>query len=179
MRPPFKNLKLKMQNSKLGFEDFRVLIERVCFLLKKDFQDSLLSFAVFGSVAKGQANILSDIDILIVYRKSDFDPLERFVSILRELREDETYSSLQKKGVLADPYPVFLSEEELKRHPWILLDLIEDSVIIYDKANLLKNTLEEIKERLVNLGAKKIILSDGSWYWDLKPDWKPGEVIEI
>ena len=34
-------------------------------------------------------------------------------------------------------------------------------------------------ERLLELGAKKVSLPDGSYYWDLKPDWKPREVIEI
>jgi len=29
------------------------------------------------------------------------------------------------------------------------------------------------------LGSRKVILGNGSWYWDLKPDWKPGEVIEL
>ena len=29
------------------------------------------------------------------------------------------------------------------------------------------------------MGAKRIGLDDGSWYWDLKPDYKPYEVIEL
>ncbi len=35
------------------------------------------------------------------------------------------------------------------------------------------------RNRLQELGAKKVSLPDGSYYWDLKPNWKPKEVIEI
>jgi len=29
------------------------------------------------------------------------------------------------------------------------------------------------------LGSKRVFLTDGSWYWDLKPDLRIGEVFEI
>ncbi|KKK51182.1 hypothetical protein LCGC14_3117490, partial [marine sediment metagenome] len=44
---------------------------------------------------------------------------------------------------------------------------------------ILDKRLFSLKKRLQELGAEKISLSDGSYYWDLKPDWKPREVIEI
>jgi hypothetical protein len=43
----------------------------------------------------------------------------------------------------------------------------------------LENEFKAIKEKLKKLGSKKVVLPDSSWYWDLKPDMKPGEVIEI
>jgi hypothetical protein len=29
------------------------------------------------------------------------------------------------------------------------------------------------------LGSRRVYLADGSWYWDLKPDFRPGEVVEL
>jgi hypothetical protein len=29
------------------------------------------------------------------------------------------------------------------------------------------------------LGSRRVYLADGSWYWDLKPDFRFGEVVEI
>lgn len=168
-----------MKNLKLGFQDFKPLLEKLFSLLKENFGDSLLSFAVFGSMVREKVKPLSDIDILIIYKRKDFDPIEKFISILMKLRHDKRYIDLQKKGFLGEPSPVFLSKEELKRHPWILLDLIDESIIFYDNEDILKNTLKIVKERLTTLRAKRYRLSQGRWFWDLKPDWKPGEVVEL
>ena len=39
--------------------------------------------------------------------------------------------------------------------------------------------LEAVRQRLRQLGSRRIERPDGSWYWDLKPDWRPGETIEL
>jgi hypothetical protein len=32
---------------------------------------------------------------------------------------------------------------------------------------------------MAELGSRRVELADGSWYWDLKPDWRPGEVVDL
>jgi hypothetical protein len=32
---------------------------------------------------------------------------------------------------------------------------------------------------MAELGSRRIELPDGGWYWDLKPDWRPGEVVDL
>ncbi|MBU4373093.1 MAG: hypothetical protein KJ714_01360 [Euryarchaeota archaeon] len=61
----------------------------------------------------------------------------------------------------------------------IFLDMIDASVILYDKNGFFKNRLKELKDRLLELGSKKIVLEDKTWYWSLKPDLKLGEVFEL
>jgi len=39
--------------------------------------------------------------------------------------------------------------------------------------------LLELKMRLLKLGAKRIFIDKERWYWDLKPDYKFGEVIAV
>ena len=36
-----------------------------------------------------------------------------------------------------------------------------------------------LRKRLDELKARRIYLKNGTWLWDLKPDIKPGEVVEI
>ena len=37
----------------------------------------------------------------------------------------------------------------------------------------------ELERRLKALKARKVQLPSGRWYWDLKPDYRLGEVVEI
>jgi hypothetical protein len=57
--------------------------------------------------------------------------------------------------------------------------MVDHGRILYDPAGKLAATFSELKDRLRKLGSERIVLPDGSWYWDLKPDWHPGEVIEL
>ena len=43
----------------------------------------------------------------------------------------------------------------------------------------LRRKLEQLRARLKELGSRRIELDDGSWYWDLKPDLQPGEVVTL
>jgi hypothetical protein len=74
---------------------------------------------------------------------------------------------------------IILSEEEAMENRNIFLDMLDASVILYDKNNFFKNRLKELNKRLLQLGSKKIVLEDKTWYWNLKPDSAPGEVIEL
>jgi len=59
------------------------------------------------------------------------------------------------------------------------LDIMDHGLILKDERGFLRDLIQRFKERLREMGAKKIIHKDGSWAWDLKPDWRPGEVIEV
>lgn len=59
----------------------------------------------------------------------------------------------------------------------VMLD--KDLAILYDTNNFFKNRLSELKNRLVQLGSKKVTLDDDTWYWNLKPDIEAGEIIEL
>jgi hypothetical protein len=71
---------------------------------------------------------------------------------------------------------IILTPDEVKKHPPILLDIVEDGTILYDDNDFLFSIIDEVKGRLKRLGAKRIQLEHG-WYWLLKPDAKFGEEI--
>jgi len=157
----------------------RPLLGRLLALLQAEFGDDLLAVALFGSVARGHGGPLSDLDLLIVHRGPREAALDRFLEVTRELRDGPEYKRLMTEGFLPDPYPVFLSVDELERHPWLLLDVVDHGIILFDPQGRLGDELRRVGQRLADLGARKVTLPDGTWYWDLKPDWKPGETVEI
>lgn len=165
----------------IGYDTYKVLLDNIVELLKFHFGEDFLSCALFGSVARNEALPQSDIDLLIVHQSCGYRPMERFLKVLRDLEKDKEkeYKRLKKDGFLPDPYPVFLDEKELEKNPLILLDVLDHGIILYDHDGILEKRLFSFKKRLQELGAKKVSLPDGSYYWDLKPDWKPKEVIEI
>ena len=52
-------------------------------------------------------------------------------------------------------------------------------MILYDPASVLERELDAVRRRMAELGSTRVELPDGSWYWDLKPDWRPGEVVDL
>lgn len=163
----------------LGYKECKELLRRLILLLKGELGDELLAVALFGSVARGKAGKESDVDLLVVYEGKRVRIDKMFREIVLTLREGEEYKALQAEGFLPDVFPVFMDLSKLRRHPWLLLDIADHGIILLDKGGILKKELKKIKKRLKELGSRKVVLEDGSWYWDLKPDWKPGEVIEL
>jgi hypothetical protein len=74
--------------------------------------------------------------------------------------------------------PVFKTPAELTQGSLLLLDMTEDAVILYDPQAFLKQTLARFAARLRSLGARRIWRGN-AWFWDLKPSFQPGDVIEL
>lgn len=174
------NGELAMRPSeKLSFDRCRGLLDRLLADLQARAGESLLAVALFGSVARGEGGRTSDLDLLIVHRADSAAILHEFVMSVLALRHSGEYLQLREDGFLPDPYAVFMTTAQLGRHPWILLDVLDDGIVLLDREGLLQRELDRVRERLNELRARRVVAADGTWYWDLKPDWKPGEVIEL
>ena len=90
----------------------------------------------------------------------------------------QAYRRLRSEGRSAFISDVYLTPEEAESHPPILLDVADHGVIAYDREAFLAGVLEDIRERLKQLGARRVRARKG-YYWVLKPDAKPTEVVEI
>lgn len=163
----------------IDYQKYSILLSKTLNAMKSIYGRDLLSVALFGSVARGEAGPTSDIDLLVVTKKLPYEPMQKFLEVLRILQKDPEFIKLRKEGLWPDPYPLFLNEEELNKRALILLDILDHGIILYDEHGFLKEALDRLKKKLKALGSKKITLPDGTWYWDLKPDWKPGEIIEL
>ncbi|UCD72018.1 MAG: nucleotidyltransferase domain-containing protein [Syntrophobacterales bacterium] len=166
-----------------GFEFYKGMLERFLELLKQTFGDSLVSLVLYGSVARGDAEADSDIDLLLILR----DPpnnyhrrLDQVLGVQSDLEREEVYKRMRERLDI-EPFlsHIILSKEEADENRYIYLDMVEDAKILYDRDNFFAQRLKVIKKRLRELHSKRVWLEDGTWYWDLKPDLKPGEVFTL
>ena len=161
--------------------EYRELISEYFEAVKDHFKDRLVSVCVFGSVAKGEAAPESDIDVLTVAEglPQDIGSRIRETTPLRlRVSEGDGHRRLRKLGRCASISEVILTPAEVERHPPILLDVVGEGVILYDRDGFLRRTLDSIAKRLKELGARKVVTEKGH-FWILKPDLRPGEVVEI
>ncbi len=161
-------------------EEYYKIVDRLKELLINYYKERLISIVIFGSVAKDTFRPDSDIDLLIIARNLVKGRLKR----VKEFEENvECYlegyiKTLAKNGIHPYISPVIKTPEEVEYGSPLFLDMTEDAKILYDKDNFFHDYIEKLKKRLSILGAKRIPFK-GGYYWDLKPDYKPGDVIEL
>lgn len=158
---------------------YQDLAEQLCHACKQHYGTRLVSVALFGSVARGTPQFDSDLDVLIVAddlaqgrmrRAREFERIEAALA--------PTLDSMRLSGIAVELSPVFKTPAEIEQGSPLLLDMTEDATILYDRAGFLAQALASLSARLGRLGARRIWLGS-AWYWDLKPDFRPGEVIEL
>lgn len=160
-------------------ETLKSLAEKYAQLAKENLGANLVSVALFGSVARGEAKPTSDIDLLIVCEDLPKGMFKRhaFLEPVREQLQGDL-EWLWKQGVYADFTELVYTKDEANRFHWVYLDMLEDAVILYDENGFLRGVFEKLRKRLKELGAQRRMLGKIRYY-DLKPDLMPGEVIEL
>ncbi len=146
------------------------------------YGENLLSAVVFGSAAREDFQKGSDLDLLIILRENKDSMgkrIDEFMKLFREIRNSIEFSSAKSCGLPHKIEPVILTLEEFKLHPPLLLDLTTDAKILIDEKDIFSNEIDLLKKSLQEIGAKKVFLRDGRWYWVLKPGIKWGEKVVI
>ncbi len=128
---------------------FDQLTQRIAAAAQKIYGDRLVSVVLYGSVARGTMRHDSDIDLLIVARDLPAGRLNR-------VREFEAVEEAV--------------EEHVKR--------AAGARVLYDRQGFFAQRLARLRDRLSELGAKRV-WKGNAWYWDLKPDYRQGEVFEL
>jgi predicted nucleotidyltransferase len=140
----------------------------------------VISLALYGSVARGTARADSDVDLLVVIEDGRplRDAFDVMLSIERAPKVREELSYLRQFGIRTHLSLLPLSVAQLRQHPPILLDLVEDAIVLFDDGTL-QRELEALRGRLRELGAKRVFIGKGKWYWDLMPNYRPGMEVEL
>jgi hypothetical protein len=56
--------------------------------------------------------------------------------------------------------------------------MIAEAKIFFDKEGFFESVLRKVAGRLKELGAKKVLVGK-MWYWDLKPNYRAGDIFEL
>ncbi len=143
------------------------------------WRERLYAVVLFGSVARGEARICSDIDILIVAaglpngrlaRQRCLDAIDALVEPDRE--------AMRQRGIMTDFSPVLKTPEEAARLTPLYFDMIQDADILYEKDDFFSSVLERLRIAFQRLGSRR--LQKGRVrYWELKPDYVQMEEFSI
>ncbi len=147
--------------------------------LRRTLGNDLISVVLYGSVARGEAAPYSDIDLLIV---SDGLPEGRFAKrkVLKQARAlmAEQKDALFQSGIWSNFSEIIKTREEAQKRNYLYLDISEDAAILFDKDNFFEKLLTEFRAWLKQMGSIRRVYK-GHRYWDLKPDFKAGDTIEL
>ena len=156
------------------FEDILISFRDACLHV---YEERIVSLCVFGSVAAQTMRPDSDIDVLVVCNglpNGRIARIREFEAV--DLLCEETLEQAKRQGVYTVFSPMIKSLDEVLQGSPVFLDMTNTSRIILDRGEFLRNYLDRFKNRLSDLGAKRVQFG-GGYYWILKPNLKPGEEI--
>jgi predicted nucleotidyltransferase len=158
---------------------FARLVDACAEACRTVYGDRLVSMAVFGSVGRGAARPDSDIDLLIVASPlpdGRIPRMQEFEQVEVVLRDDLLAAA--RDGVATRLSPIVRTPAEVDAGSPLLLDMVDDAQILLDRDGFLAGVLQRLRERLAARGARRVWRGN-AWYWDLMPDYRPGDVFDL
>lgn len=157
----------------------RRLADTYAAQLQSTLGERLVSVVLFGSVARSDPSATSDIDLLIV---ADGLPPGQFARKRLLTDADAALEPMlqaaEAAGIETRLARIVRTRREAERSIPLYLDMTEDAVLLVDRDGFFAAILERVRQSLRRLGSRRI-RHGRTWSWDLKPDFKPGDVVEI
>lgn len=151
------------------------LAKRYASKAKEALGDQIVSVALFGSVARGQAGPGSDIDLFVVLQEAHSGMLSRR-RLLDPVRQSLTpeLEMFWKQGIYVDFVEVIRTRSEARKFHPLYLDMSREAILLYDRDRFLETLLAMLKKQLERDGAERKIMGN-FWYWDLSGSSIPEE----
>jgi len=83
-----------------------------------------------------------------------------------------------RQGIVTEVSTKLKTPAEAAQFTPLYLDLTEDALILYDRDGFFQGVLDRLRQKLAALGARRIRQGQIQ-YWQLKPDYRWGEVFEL
>jgi predicted nucleotidyltransferase len=144
------------------------------------YGERLVALAVFGSWARGAATPASDLDLLVVAEPL---PPSRMKRVREFLPVDDATRAVrsrvwQDEGQEIELAPVFKTPAELAAGSPLYLDMTLWRVVLVDRGAVFESFIAGLRQRMQALGSRRVPFKGGA-FWDYKPDFRPGEVVEL
>lgn len=121
------------------------LISEIEEKVKAHYKDRLVSLVIFGSVAKGKATPVSDVDLLIVLEDKPESSFKTYMDFYENVESKLKY--IDDIGLRLSP--IFLKKSSLKEEiPWLWNT---EFIVLYDKNGFFREflkRLERFKKRI-------------------------------
>ena len=164
---------------KIPQQEYSPLAEEFVSESLKFLGDDLLGIVLYGSIARGEANENSDMDVLLVARDlpGSFATRVEYLYPMKRSCRDAQIELWREKAIYCSIqiYPLLPDELEVFRP--LFLDITTDGKVLFDRVGLMEEKLEEWRRKLSEVRARKVVLPNRSWYWDLGVERE--EVVEI
>jgi len=154
-------------------------VQKLLAVCRQFYGGRLISFCLFGSIARGTVTPTSDVDFLLVIEPLPDGRLQRvkeFEHVESTLAAEK--SELRKQGVSLELSPIFKRPFEVQQGSLLFLDILEDGKMLFDRDNFLKDYLTGWEKKLRAQGAHRVMRGEG-WHWVLKEPFQFGEEIEL
>lgn len=160
-------------------QQFEQIAHALLLRAREHYGEDFITFAVYGSVARGTATAESDLDLLLVVKNLPQGRMPRIDAFTAHV-ENPPLPPIVFAG--AD-YPLRVSAvlktpEEVAMGSLLFLDMTEHCLLLHDEGDFFANYLNGLKAKMRSWGSEKRY-TGGGYYWILKPDIKPGEKIEL
>lgn len=147
--------------------------------IKKHYGSRLVSLAIYGSYARQEARLNSDLDLFIVLTdfagKSRGKTTEDFIQhIERPLKE--LSAKCWEENIQMEISPMIFRREQAAHFLPLYLDMVEHHKMIVDQDDFLKNILKHTEEKMKKWGSVKEYVGK-QWYWQICPGLKWGEKL--
>jgi hypothetical protein len=158
---------------------YDAIVERLVEACTGAYGARLVTLCVYGSVGRRTPRPDSDIDLLVVAESLPEGRIRRVTEFAAvEARIESYLAAARARGLNPSVSVLFKTPEEVRRGSPLFLDMLEDGRILVDRGGFFAQHLAAFRQRLDRLGARRV-WRGGEWYWDLKPDYVPGEVFEL
>jgi predicted nucleotidyltransferase len=126
-------------------ESLNGVVAEIALKIRDYYGGRLVSFVIFGSVAKNLATPSSDIDILIVLDEKEQGSFETFMEYFKNVEEKlQSLKEAKEKGIYMVISPVFKTRQTLDMHaPWLWQG---EFIVIYDKDDFFKGFETRLKK---------------------------------
>lgn len=138
---------------------------------------SLVGCVIFGSYARSENRLNSDLDLLIILEDapSFSRRLKDFVEQVEMKHEALAQELYEQEEILCELSPYILTREEALKLQPIYYDLVEHHLILYDPEGLIARIIGSTRKLLERLEGRKTSHSN-TWEWSLEKTGFPGGI---